>query len=129
MNDTTTTCGAVTRTAKTITLAQLSQLGACEDQLNKFQELFGESVILTPALAAYAAEFDWDWAAWRLLPDAFNEYWHMTAPARGEFQCDIAPGWADYQRVKAETFLRLAILCESWEPEEERASEAAWREA
>jgi hypothetical protein len=50
--------------SRTLTLATLVALGACEDQRNLFHRNFGDSVEITVALCVqHAAEFRWGWAA------------------------------------------------------------------
>ena len=50
-----------------ITINQLRKLGACESQVLKFQELFGESVEVTHELCLeHANAFNWCWVAIKL---------------------------------------------------------------
>ena len=72
-----------------ITLSQLKSLNACKSQVDKFSELFGESVDVTPELCvSHAQDFDWGWAAKNLLTDsAWAEYKRVTARAFGELFC------------------------------------------
>ena len=75
-----------------ITLAHLKSSGACSDQVELFQKLFGaEAEITVVGCLAVADKFDWDWAAEKFL----------TAPALAEYERVTAPAWAEYQRVRA----------------------------
>ena len=78
-----------------ITIKQLRRLGACEEQVEKFEHLFGPSVIVTEALCVkHAQDFSWNWAAGKLLSapawEAYDEaatsawkaYYKAIAPAR-----------------------------------------------
>lgn len=59
-----------------ITLDMLGTYGACLQQQDEFEFLFGKSVEVTVELAArYAETFDWDWAAGALLSDNGCEEW------------------------------------------------------
>ena len=81
-----------------ITLSQLKSLDACKSQVDKFSELFGESVDVTPELCvSHAQDFDWGWAARNLLTDsALAEYERVTSTAL-----------AEYKRVTARAFGEL----------------------
>ena len=51
-----------------ITAEQLNRLGACEDQVKRFRELFPNGVVPTADLCIkYANDVNWDWAATRFL--------------------------------------------------------------
>jgi hypothetical protein len=96
-----------------ITYQQLADMGACADQLEKFRELFGDSVEIAPGLAEYASAFDWDRLARKALPapglaefmrataPAWAEYERVRSAARAEFERVIAPAEAEYERVIA----------------------------
>ncbi len=56
-----------------ITVEQLEKLGACKEQVLRFQELFGDSVEVTHKLCLeHALNFSWDWIATKL---ATTEEW------------------------------------------------------
>ena len=62
---------------KTITLRQLRKLGACHDQLAKFEQTFGKEVELTESLVVqYAGEFYVGWLFGKLYPEAFGKVTH-----------------------------------------------------
>ena len=88
---------------KTLSIRKLKLLGACEEQVKLFQELFGDSVEVTPELCAtYAGQFDWDWAAQRLLSatanKAFDEAVASANKARDEA---VAPANKAYDEAVA----------------------------
>ena len=73
-----------------ITKALLVRKHACRGQVDLFAELFPEGVVITESIClAHAAEFDWDWAARKLLrPPARKACVEAMAPARKA--CDEA---------------------------------------
>lgn len=91
-----------------ISLTQLIKCGACEEQQERFVELFGGPVEVTEELAlSVAGVFDWDWAR-VLLPRSMRaEYtrvcdsaWHLGHPHAS------ANDWAKYNRLRASTWAR-----------------------
>ena len=66
-----------------ITKALLIRKHACRGQVDLFAELFPEGVVITESIClAHAAEFDWDWAARKLLrPPAWKACDEACAPA------------------------------------------------
>ena len=73
-----------------ITKALLISKHACRGQVDLFAELFPEGVVITESIClAHATEFDWDWAARKLLrPPARKACVEAMAPARKA--CDEA---------------------------------------
>ena len=67
-----------------ITKALLISKHACRGQVDLFAELFPEGVVITESIClAHATEFDWDWAARKLLrPPAREACDEAMAPAR-----------------------------------------------
>ena len=67
-----------------ITKALLIRKHACRGQVDLFAELFPEGVVITESIClAHATEFDWDWAARKLLrPPARKACVEAMAPAR-----------------------------------------------
>ena len=67
-----------------ITKALLVRKHACRGQVDLFAELFPEGVVITESIClAHATEFDWDWAARKLLrPPARKACVEAMAPAR-----------------------------------------------
>ncbi len=105
---------------KTITLKRLKELGACADELLKFEQLFGAEVAVTEEMCVkHYQDFNFDWAADNLLRYiAWDEYERVCGPALAEYRraSDTAlaeykrvcgPAWAEYRRVSAITFCRL----------------------
>ena len=114
--------------SKIITLRQIDAKGACQDQRDKFKEIFGSQVEVTLDLCIkHAQDFDFNWAAnhllsstaraeyarvrapaWaeyeRVTASAEAEYERVTAPARAEYARVRAPARAEYERVKASAF-------------------------
>ena len=95
-----------------ITLRNLLHAGACQEQREDFEELFGESVEITVDTAMKHAEvFDWSWAASMLPPVAYDRY-HETAEeasktynkvrdaARNERDKIVTPLYATYENTR-----------------------------
>lgn len=93
-----------------ITVALLKKKRACASQLTRFAELFPDGVDVTEALCvAHARDFDWDWAAARLLPrKAYADYEAKCAPLYADYAAKLAPLDADYAAKRAPLFGRLA---------------------
>ena len=118
---------------RTLTLKQLTEAHACEEQVKLFKKHFGASVEVTELLAeSLARKFDFGWAGEHLLGHAAQaeylkvcaaagtEYLKAHDAAGAEYQkvCDVA--WAElekatkpprdkYDKVRAVTFARLYI--------------------
>jgi division protein CdvB (Snf7/Vps24/ESCRT-III family) len=81
----------------TITLKQLKGLYACEDQLNLFEEVFGESVSFKTKSQAVkvavkmANKFDFNWASENLLEGDYRKAYEEA----------IAPSWEAYEEAEA----------------------------
>ena len=86
-----------------ITAAMLRENDACEEEVKKFEHLFGESVIPTKELALqYADEFDWEWAADNLLSQAqLNVYTAAIKPATKLYGDAYEQTHTDYQKAVA----------------------------
>ena len=99
-----------------ITVKQLKALGACEDQVKLFQDLFGPSVVVTEALCVqHAQKFSWGWAAHNFLSaPALKAYRKAVAPARKAYKAyrkAVAPAskaYKAYREAIARAFGRLA---------------------
>ena len=78
-----------------ITKALLIRKHACRGQVDLFAELFPEGVVITESIClAHATEFDWDWAARKLLrPAARKACVEAMAPARKACDEACAPAW------------------------------------
>lgn len=96
---------------RTLTLKQLIVAVACEDQVELFKRLFGDSVEVTVERAVSVADrFDWDWAAGRLLsPAARKAFNEAEAAARKEYNEVVVPAWWAYREAKAAAFAEAYI--------------------
>ena len=92
-----------------LTAQMLRDKKACGEQVELFVELFGESVSVTQKrCAAHANEFDWEWAAEKLLPKpAWAEFDKVRDAAWAEYYKVRDAALAKYHRVCAVTFARL----------------------
>ncbi len=102
-----------------LTADVLEQAGACREQLELFRERFPEGCIPTAALCRQYPDFNYDWAAKKLLsPEKWAAYgatvalhWaayrSAVAPHLAAYQAARAPHWAAYEAARAETFGRL----------------------
>ena len=114
---------------KTITVKQLKAKDACEDQVQLFQETFGDTLELKSKDQALklakvmAQEFDFEWASENLLNDfkAYGEaevtlyeaYGEAIAPSYRAYEEAIAPLWEAYMEAKAQLFAEMY-----WEQEQ-----------
>ena len=78
-----------------LTLRQLQDSDACPNEIEIFQELFGDEVEVTEELCVkHASKFDWGWAARALLTKeqraAFD---NVTKPAGDAFILVTEPAW------------------------------------
>jgi hypothetical protein len=77
---------------KPITLKMLKKAGACQDQVDLFEKLFGKSVIPTRELALeHASDFDFQWAAENLL----------TSQSLKAYEKTEALAWKAYKKATA----------------------------
>lgn len=112
-----------------ITLWQLRRKGACPSCLERFKRYFGRRISFESKTHAirvaeyFAAEFDWDWAAFSLLNDkgfrsylkarrtaedsyaagrarAFRVYKHSTKSLKSEYRRAIAPYRAQFDKYE-----------------------------
>jgi len=84
-----------------LTAEMLRKKGACDEQVELFVELFGESANVTQKLAmTHATKFDWDWAAKKLLSRAkYTEYCKVCGPAWAEYRKARDAAWAEFDKV------------------------------
>lgn len=76
---------------KPITLKMLRDLEACQDQVDLFEETFGQSVTLTKAIVnQHAGKFDICWFASQVL----------KGPALAEYKKVQGPAWAEYKKAR-----------------------------
>ena len=96
-----------------ITKQMLIDAKACPSQVDLFEEIFGDSVVVTIKRAEKVANlFDWNWAirllnaqgraeCKRVMADASAEYKRVGASARAEYERAKATASAEYLRVEA----------------------------
>ena len=86
-----------------LTPSKLESLGACSEQAAKFKALFPSGVKVTKKLCAkHALDFDWDWAASKLLPaSALRAHIEAIAPAWRAYIEAIAPALQAYEEARA----------------------------
>jgi hypothetical protein len=92
-------------------LSTLRENHACLQQVKLFQELFGESVIVTgEKVLSVVNKFDWDWGARKLLSrTALDEYIRIKETAwYGYFRIEKT-AWDEYYKTLAKTFANLYI--------------------
>jgi len=116
-----------------ITLKQLQDAGACEEQQKLFKQAFGEQVEISEALAVqYAKVFNWEWAAEHLLSvlgrkayreavaaavKAYHEavvtaaktYCEAEATAAKAYDEAVAAAWKTYREARAIAFYRAYV--------------------
>jgi hypothetical protein len=75
-------------------LDQLIAIHACTEQVDRFRQLFGDSVNVTEALCKkHFDKFDWDFASKLLSPEGRAEYERVTGPALAEYNRVDGPAW------------------------------------
>ena len=103
-------------------LSTLRENHACLQQVKLFQELFGESVIVTEKRALSVADkFDWSWGARKFLSKtawdeykrigetAWDEYFRIQKPARDEYKRIEKTASYEHKKIIAKTFANLYI--------------------
>ena len=92
-----------------ITLHELLILNACDEQLNLFKALFGESVELTEEIMRkHGAMFDVDWLATRILSP------QQRADYEPKFQLLDAEYWTKRALADAEYDAQRAMINAKW---------------
>ena len=80
----------------------LENAKACQQQIDLFRALFGESVVVTVARARKVSDqFDWGYAERFLDALGLAEYDRVLATAWAEYRRVRAPALAEYDRVLA----------------------------
>lgn len=105
-----------------ISIHTLRANNACSEARKKFRELFGEAEIeVTKELCVkHFEDFDWDWAATRLLTEAlYNEYAVLEQALWNEYH----KKYTDLTREQS----RFPILEKQYEEYEEKIR-VSWRE-
>jgi cell division septum initiation protein DivIVA len=114
---------------KTITLAQLTQAGACRGKLTLFNSMFPSGEVkVTKALAKRVADkFAWLWAASHLLSrTACDEYDRVTGLTHTEYNRVKADAQAEYNRATAPAFAEYNRVRDTAQAEYNRAHATAW---
>jgi len=86
-----------------ITLKQLQDAGACEEQQKLFKQAFGEQVEISEALAVqYAKVFNWEWAAEHLLSVLGRKAYREAEATAWKTYCEAeAAAWKTYCEAEA----------------------------
>jgi hypothetical protein len=123
-----------------ITKQMLIDAKAFTEQVDLFEEIFGDSVVVTLKRSEkVAALFHWDLAIRLLDAQGRAEYQRAMTPARAEYQrVDVAalaeymrattPAWAGYKRAKAPLAEYRRATADAG-AEYDRAAAAAWATA
>jgi hypothetical protein len=110
---------------KRIIVAQLEAANACQEQIDLFERLFGNSVVLTEELVLeHYSSFDVEWAAECLLSSsayavyslaatsAWAEYKKITDPAYEEYaNGPRACCWAEYKKIEISALEEYKKAC------------------
>ena len=120
---------------RTLTLKQLTEAHACEEQVKLFKKHFGASVEVTELLAeSLARKFDFGWAGEHLLGHAAQaeylkvcaaagtEYLKAHDAAGAEYQKVCAAAWSEYQEVRAAAGAEYQKVCDVAWAELEKAT-------
>lgn len=93
-----------------LTAQMLRDKNACQEQVEKFQQLYPDGVEVTKAACVAVADvFDWKWAARNFLSDAARqEHDRIKNAAWQELNLVTAAARQEYDRVEAAAFGRLA---------------------
>jgi len=96
-----------------LTVYDLYDHEACDDQVLAFQRVFGDAAEVTASnlRLAQRAGLDVTWCAKLLRAQALAEYERVRAQAWAEYERVRAQAWAEYERVTAPAL--LADLIES----------------
>ncbi len=115
---------------ETITLEWLAEQYACEDQIEIFKKVFGDSAELneTNAVKALEAELDLDWLARHILTTtALEEFERIQAIAEDEYERILAIAEDEYERIRATSWDEYERSGHS-EAEYDRIKDPAWAE-
>lgn len=110
-----------------ITVTHLENLRACSAAVSRFREFFGKSALVTEEeCVRHAADFDWDWAAEKLLTSAqWQEYKRIRARAYVEYERVKSEAWADYDRIEASAWAEYLRIQAAAQKEYEIGTAAA----
>ena len=113
-----------------ITLQDLIDNDACEDQRELFAATFGESVKigLRNGFKALKAGLDVLWCERFIPAAALAEYVEVRDAALAEYDKATAPAWAEYSKVRAAAWAEYdKATAAAWD-EYDKATAAAWDE-
>ncbi len=113
-----------------ITLADLTQNGACESQVDRFRATFGATAKITKRnfQTAIKGGLDIFWCTRFLTAPAWAEYERVTAASLAEYERVTAPAWAEYERVTAPAWAEYErVRAPAW-AEHERVTAASLAE-
>ena len=91
---------------------RLAELGACEPEIDRFLEIFGDddAPLTVETAVKYAADFNWNWAAENLLtPSLWRTYQEAEIPLWRIYLETNATPWHALQEVRAYLFASLYI--------------------
>ena len=112
-----------------ITKQDLINANACTEQVELFEEIFGDSVIVTVSRVKKVANlFDWDWAMCLLDAQGLAEYKRVRAPALAEYRRVIDAARAELDRVEAAAWAEYRRVIAPARAELDRVEAAAWAE-
>ena len=96
-----------------VTLKMLVRAKACKSQRDVFAELFPDGIDVTEAVCVSVADkFDWDWAAWHLLPAPLDaDYQAKRAPLDADYRAKRTPLDADYWAKCASLYADYRAKC------------------
>jgi uncharacterized membrane protein YqiK len=110
-----------------MTKQMLIDADACSDQVDLFEEIFGDSVVVTVKRAEKVAQlFQWEWAAQLLDAQGRAEYSRVEAPALAKYKRVEATALAEYHRVEATAWAEYKRVIAPVLAEYNRATAAAW---
>jgi len=114
---------------RTLTIQQLEQAGAGEDQVEVFRETFGEFALVKAELAESLATplgFSWATAACLLPDDASRkEFARARDSAQATFRHARVAAWKEYERVCKAAQAKSDLTLAEVQAEYQRASSAA----
>ena len=113
-----------------LTLAQLTEAGACEEEIELFTRHFGKSVAVTEELATTLSDtFSFRWAGLNLLSRAAQiEFDEARDPAGAEHTNASADAYTKYSKVRAAACAEHDKFCAASRAKYDKVCKAAWGE-
>lgn len=111
-----------------ITLAQLIEAGACDEEMKTFRRAFGASVEVTEDLAVeYADTFSFKWAATHLLKEGFvHQFMDAHLELHTAYRKTIDAAWEVYAPIVEPARATLDAAHKAAGDENEREHAAIW---